>query len=173
MLNNERKAVEEVYRDLVVIGDEIVAKVSKTIDKIVNDFKHNFETMSNSELSNIMLQLGIEAFYFGQRKDHALLKQACAEAIYKEGLAKSYNITTGTVANRQNQAQLDTNEKLLVKLLYDMTANLMKTKLDETHRLINVISSVIINRNAEAKLNAPSMSTNTDTTQKDISSDTF
>ena len=154
MLNNERKAVEEVYRDLVVIGNELVSKNTADIDTLIDKFKANYEFMTNEELRTVAIQLQIEAYYFGQKKDRAILKQACADALYKEKIAKEYTAATGTAANKQNIATIAASDSIAVKMLYEMVANMMKTKLDEIHRLGGVINNVIISRNAEAKLQA-------------------
>lgn len=150
---DEQKKVKEAYKDVVPIADDIVKKVAKPLDDIMDKLKHGFETFSTRQLNDFMLQLSIEAYFFGSKKDHALLQQACADALYKEGYAKSYAAAQGTQANRQNQAAMDSFDKQTVKMLYDCTANLMKTRLDEAHRMINVLNSAIISRNAEAKLN--------------------
>ena len=150
---NEQKKTDEVYKELVSIADDIVQKASRPIDEIMSKLKNGFEEMSNRQLNDFMLQLSIEAYYFGTKKDHAQLKQACADALYKESFAKAYATAQGTQLNRQNQATIDGVEKQTVKMLYECTSNLMRTKLDETHRMINVLNSAIISRNAEAKLN--------------------
>lgn len=171
-----RKEVDETYKNIVAIADDLVAKSARSIDDLVKEIKRNLVNLTNQEISNYMLQLSIEAYYFGQKKEHATLKQEIAEAAVKEGLAKSYNTTEGTVAFRQNQAMLDISEKQAVKLLYDVTAGLMKTKLDEIHRLINVLNGALINRNAEAKLNNSNVVSSIDNTpqaQRNISSDVF
>lgn len=154
MFNDERKSVEEMYRDLVVIGNELVSKNTAEVDKIIDKFKSNYEFMTNEELRAIAMQLQIEAYYFGQKKDRAVLKQACADALCKEKMAKSYATATGTAANKQNIATIEASDSAAVKMLYEMVANMMKTKLDEIHRLGGVINNVIISRNAEAKLQA-------------------
>lgn len=150
---NEKQKTDDVYKEVVQIADDIVKKASEPIDKIINKLKNGFEDMSNRQLNDFMLQLSIEAYYFGIKKDHALLKQVCADALYKESFAKSFSISQGTQANRQNQAAMDTTDKQTVKMLYECTSNQMKTKLDETHRMINALNSAVISRNAEAKLN--------------------
>ena len=150
---NERKMTDELYKYIVQMADDIVNKASKPIDDIIIKLKRGFEDLSTKQLNDFMIQLSIEAYYFGSKKDHAILKQVCADTIYKESLAKSFAISTGTQANRQNQALIDNIDKQAVKLLYDCAANNMKTKLDETHRMINTLNSAIISRNAEAKLN--------------------
>lgn len=150
---DEQKKVKEAYRDLVPVADDIVSKISKPLDDIMSKLKNGVDSFSTRQLNDFMLQLSIESYYFGSRKDHALLQQACADALYKEGLAKSYSTAQGTQLNRQNQATMDSFEKQIVKMLYDCTANMMKTKLDEAHRTINVLNSAIISRNAEAKMN--------------------
>lgn len=152
MFNDERRSVEDVYRDLVGIGNDLVSKNTVDIDRLIEKFKSGYESMTNEELRSFSMQLQIEAYYFGQKKDRAVLKQACADALYKEKLATAYTTATGTAANKQNTATVEANDSLAVKLLYEMVANMMKTKLDEVHRLGNVISNVIISRNAEAKL---------------------
>lgn len=153
---DEKQATDEMYKDLVEIADNIVNSASKSIDDIMRKLQHGLDALSNKDLNDYMLQLSIEAYYFGTKKDHALLKQACADALYKEGFAKSFSSATGTQGSKQNQALMDEVDKQTVKILYDATSNLMKTKLDETHRMVNVLNSALISRNAEAKLNAVS-----------------
>ena len=150
---NAQKIADNVYKEIVQIADDIVNKASRPIDEIMHKLKHGFEDLTTRQLNDFMLQLSIEAYYFGSKKDHAQLKQVCADALYKEGFAKSYSTAQGTQLNRQNQATMDSTDRQAVKMLYECTSNLMKTKLDETHRMINVLNSAIISRNAEAKLN--------------------
>lgn len=163
-----KSQVDEIYKSLIPLVDEVIKKHSRPLDEIVYKIKHDIENLSNKEISSLMIQLGVETYYFGQKKDYASLKQACAEAILKENFAKAYISNTGTAVQRQNQSLLDTINNTAIKLLYDVTSNLMKTKLDEAHRLINILNGVLINRNAEAKLKPSNYDNNDNSTQNEF-----
>lgn len=146
------KEADELYQSIVPIADDLVSKSSKEIDRIMDKIKPNIESMTNRDIVTYMLQLQTETYYFSARRDHAALKQACADVLLKEGFAKEYTTIEGTQAARQQQATINTNEQQVVKLLYDAASKLMNTKLDEAHRMINVLNSALIAKNAEAKL---------------------
>ena len=99
-----------------------------------------------------MLELQIEVYTFAPVKDLATFRQDLAKTLSNEAQANAYNETLGTQEYRRNQAILNTVDKQAVKLLYDAIANQMKTKIDEAHRMINVLQNILISRSADAKL---------------------
>lgn len=151
-IETAKKDVSEMYKSLQPTIKAIVDKHSKEIDNIILKIKKNFDTLTNKEIHDFMLQLGIETYYFSQIKDMSILKQECATALLKESQANSFNGTEGTQAIRSNQAIIDSLDKQVVSLMQNAIANLMKTKLDEAHRMINILSGVLISKNAENKL---------------------
>ena len=151
-IDNAKKDVSEMYKSLQPAIKSIVDKHSKEIDSIIAKIKKNLDTLTNKELQDYMLQLSIETYYFSQIKDMSILKQECAMALLKESQANSFNSTEGTQAYRSNQAIIDSLDKQVVSLMQNAIANLMKTKLDEAHRVVNILSNVLISKNAENKL---------------------
>lgn len=150
--DNARKEVKDLYSQLAPIVDEVVAKNSKEIDSIIKNIKSNLTNLTNKELHEYMLQLQIEAYEFARTKDMSILQQECALTLLKEKQANIYNGTAGTQSARSNQAIIDSVDKQAVSMLYNAVSNRMKSKLDETHRMINILSNVLISKNAEAKL---------------------
>ena len=150
--DNANKEVKVLYDQLSPIVDDIVDKNSKEIDKIIKSIKSNLANLTNKEIHAYMLQLQIEAYEFARVKDMSILKQECATALLKEKQANVYSCTVGTQATKSNQAISETIDKQTVNILYNAVSNRLKTKLDETHRMINILSNVLISRNAEAKL---------------------
>lgn len=146
--------VDGIYVDLARLADEMVKKHASTLDTIVKKIRTDIESLSTKELMDYILELGIETYFFAQKKDFMTLKQSCADTLYKENYARALLASTGTVANKQHQATIDTMDNSAVKLLYEAVANLMKTRLDEAHRIANLLSNVLISKNAEAKLRA-------------------
>ena len=152
-VNIERanKDLTEMYNQLKPIVDSVVQKQSKEIDNIIERIKKSSE-LNNKEIQGLILQLSIETYYFSHIKDMSVLKQECATALMKEGQANSFNSTVGTQTVRQNQSIIDSLDKQAVNMLYNAVANNMKSKLDEAHRMINVLTNLLISKNAEAKL---------------------
>ena len=150
-IEDANKDVAALFKDLSPMVLEIVNKYSSELDKIFNKLT-NASVLTNSELREYMLALSAESYLFGMSKDASLLKQECAATLAKESQAMAYNGTSGTQTVRSNQALIDTADKQVVSLIYNAVANMMKTKLDECHRMINTLNSILISRNAEAKL---------------------
>jgi hypothetical protein len=151
-IDNAHKEVNDTYKQLIPMVDEVVSKNSKEIDAIFNKIKSNLTNLTNKELQDYMLQLTVEAYYLTNIKDSSTLKQECALTLLKSGQAEIYNGTVGTQSARSNQAIIDTLDKQVVNVLYNAITNRFKSKLDEIHRMINVLSNVLISKNAEAKL---------------------
>lgn len=151
-IKEAKKQVSETYDMLKPIVKETVAKNTKEIDNIIDKIKKNLTTLTNKELQDYMLQLSIEAYYFAERKDMSVLMQECAIALSKGAQADIFNSTTGTQAYRNNMAIVDSMDKQTVAMIQSAIANCMKSKLDEAHRIVNVLSNVLISKNAENKL---------------------
>lgn len=151
-ITSANRKLTEMYKEIQPIVESVVNKQSKEIDSIINKIKKDLTTMTNKELQNYMLQLSIETYYFSHIKDMSVLKQECALALAKEAQANIFNGTVGTQAVRNNQSIIDTLDKQTVNMLYAAVANNLRSKLDEAHRIVNVLSNVLISKNAEAKL---------------------
>lgn len=147
-----RREVQDTYKSLKPIVKEVVDKHSKEIDAIIAKIKKNLTVLTNKELQDYMLQLSIEAYYFAELKDMSILMQECAIAVSKGAQADIFNSTAGTQAVRSNQATIASLDKQVVAILQSAVANCMKTKLDETHRVVNILSNILISKNAENKL---------------------
>lgn len=151
-IDKANKETIEFYKNLKPIVDEVVSKNARPIDELVKKIKKNLTTLTNKEIQDYMLQLSIETYYFATIKDSSILRQECSIALLKEGQANTYNGSEGTQSYRNNQAIIQNVDKQAVNILYNAVVNCMKSKLDESHRIVNVLSSVLISKNAEAKL---------------------
>jgi hypothetical protein len=151
-IDNANSQLVDMYTQLRPIVEDVVNKNAKPIDDIIKKIKKNLTTLTNKELQDYMLQLSIETYYFSHIKDMSILKQECAMALLKEGQANSFNSSDGTQSYRNNQATIENVDKQAVNILYNAVANSMKSKLDEAHRIVNVLSGTLISKNAEAKL---------------------
>ena len=141
-----------LYEQIRPIVNDVVSKNAKPIDDLIDKINKNLTNLSNKDLQDYMLQLSIETYYFSKIRDMSTLKQECALALLKEGQANSFNESDGTQSYRTNQATIKNLDKQAVSMLYNAVANNLRGKLDEAHRVLNVLSNVLISKNAEAKL---------------------
>ena len=152
-IENTNNAVNEIYFQLSDAIKETVNEIIKPVDDIVKELSKGINLFSNNELWDFQLRLGIESYNLANIKEQSSLKEACAGALYKEGLAKAYSEASGGAAETKKQASILVSiEKQAVSMLYTSVASLLKTKLDEAHRLVNIIQNIQISRAAEAKL---------------------
>ena len=145
--------VNEIYFQLSDAAKETIGEIVKPIDDIVKELSKGINLFSNIELWDFQLRLGIESYKLANIKEQSSLKEACAEALYKEGLAKSYAEATGAAETKKQASILASIEKQAVSMLYSSISGILKAKLDEAHRLVNIIQNIQISRAAEAKLN--------------------
>ena len=145
--------VNEIYFQLSDAAKETIGEIVKPIDDIVKELSKGINLFSNTELWDFQLRLGIESYKLANIKEQSSLKEACAEALYKEGLAKAYAEATGAAETKKQASILASIEKQAVSMLYSSISGILKAKLDEAHRLVNIIQNIQISRAAEAKLN--------------------
>ena len=145
-------AVEITYHELNQLATEITKEFLDPVEALVNKIRSDINNLTNDQIRNYMIQLALTSFSLGEIKEKSSLKAECAEALKKEALAKHYAEAEGTSAAKDNIAVLNSTSEIVSEALFSLVANLFKTKLDSIHRLIDVMKSVLMTRNQEAKL---------------------
>lgn len=154
MAENLQEALDKVnltYSELEAMADDIVRRYSTTTDDIIKSME-SIESMSNDDIRLKMTKLALSTYSLSEAKEHASLKSECADTIEKESRAKEFNGAEGTVAVKENISFLNSSNEVIVNVLYESVANLLKVKCDEAHRVVDVLKNILISRNAEAKL---------------------
>ena len=150
------KALENVdatYDELVEIVNQIVDPYIEDVNMLIDSVSRNVNDLGNDYLRDTLIKLSIRAFSFCEVKEKSVLKAQCAETLRKEKFALKFNETDGTSAFRENTALINSTEEVLVEAIYELASSLFKTKLDEIHRVVDTIKTIIMSRNAEEKLN--------------------
>lgn len=147
------KNVELTNDNLVPIAKQLASKYTQSVDEIINYVIDHVNELSNDKLRCLVTELSFNAYSLGEAKEYSLLKSEIAESLSKETLATEFNLSQGTVEARRNQATLNASNDKLTELLYATVASLLKTKLDEIHRIVDTLKTVITSRNTELKIN--------------------
>jgi len=153
-LEKAKREVDETYNLLLEAVRDVTAQYTAELDGIVKELSKGINLFSNTELWDFQVRLSIAAYVLGNAKEQSSLKEACAEALYKENLARAFNTSVGTQEAKKQASILDSTDKQAISMLYASVASLLKTKCDEAHRLVNVLQGIQISRAAEAKISA-------------------
>lgn len=151
-LDTAINAVEMTYDEVIGLANDIVTEVTADVDEVINFATNNIENLNNDMIRDILLKLALKSYSFAPIKDKAAFKAQLAETLRKEAYSKAFSTLEGTVAVKENNANLMISEQIIVEQIYELAADLLKTKVDETHRVIATITSVLTTRLSEAKL---------------------
>ena len=151
-LNEALTNVEMTYKDVVEVSNEILDEIMTPINKLIDEITENASSMPVENLRDYMLRLQLRAYELSETKEKSAFKAECAEALRKEKYARSFNEASGTSGAKDNTATIESSEEIIVEALYNLVASLLKTKLDEIHRLTDVLKSILVSRMQEAKL---------------------
>lgn len=149
------KALENIdttYNDLMEIANEIFEETTKEIDEIMTEAYNDIEKLSNDAVRDLMLKLSLKSYTFSEIKEKASFKATLGEVMRKEIYASNFNQSEGTVAVRENTAIIESGAEILAEEIYTLVADMLKTKLDEIHRVVNTLQTILMTRMQEAKL---------------------
>ena len=151
-LQEALKNTDTAYQELVEIANDIVGKCVKDISPIIINISKNVHNFTNEQIRESMIALGLQAYSLAEIKEKASLKAEISEILRKEAYATEFNGADGTVAVRENLAQLNISDEILSETVNEVVADILKVKLDEVHRIIDVLKTVLMSRISEAKL---------------------
>ena len=151
-LNEALANVEGTYAEVVEIANDMLSDIFDPINSLVSEIREAGAGISAEALRDYMVRLQLRSYEISDIKEKSALKAECAEALRKEKYARTFNAAEGTAGVRDNTAFLASSEEIIVEALYNLVASLLKTKLDEVHRLIDTLKSILMSKMQEAKL---------------------
>ena len=151
-VNTALDNVDAAYSDLIEIANSIIEDVCGDIDRMTQSAYNNIENLTNETIRDMLLRLSLRSYSFSEIKEKSAFKAALAETLRKEAYSRNFNSTEGSVAVRDNTAVVNTSSEIIAEEIYTLTASLFKTKLDELHRVVDTLKTVLMSRMQEAKL---------------------
>ena len=146
-LNN----VETTYGELVDIANGMLNPMFEPINMIIASVNATVNAMSIDQIRDYILQIQLKAFEISEIKEKAALKAELAETLQKERFAVSFNSFEGSAAAKDKLALVETSSEIVSEALYNLVANLLKTKVDQLHRLVDALKSILMSRMQETK----------------------
>lgn len=150
-LEEALNAVEMTYADLVEIANDMSRPAFAQADKLVADVNDRINALSVDQIRDSMLRLQLEAYRLSEIKDKAQLKADLADALEKEKYAVTFNSLEGAATVKDKLTQAEIADETISEVLYGIVAALFKTKVDQLHRLISVLTSILMSKMQETK----------------------
>lgn len=151
-LNQALSNVELTYAQLKEIADDMLTEIVSPINNLIKVIGDDVNSLSIDQLKDYMWKLQFKAYTLSEVKERSLMKAEIAEALQKEKFADKFNSADGSAAVKNNIALIETSEEIVIQVLYEMISNLLKTKVDQIHRLVDCCKSILVTRMQEAKL---------------------
>ena len=143
--------VEMTYQELVQIANEMLAKIFDPVNLLVEEVSDKANNLTIDQIRDYLLKLQLKAFEISEIKEKSAFKADLAEALQKEAFAISFSSLEGTATVKEKLALMATSEQTVTETLYTLAANLLKAKVDQLHRLVAVLTSILMSRMSEAK----------------------
>ena len=151
-VNEALDRVDMAYDDLIVVANDILESLTGDLDDMMKSAYEDVERLTNDAIRQLMLKLSLRSYSFSEIKEKSIFKATLSETLRKEAYARNFNASEGTVAVRENTAILYTSDEIIAEEISTLVSSLFKTKLDEIHRVVASLQSVLMSRMQEAKL---------------------
>lgn len=146
------KNVNISYDNLIEVANNIFEETTSEIDELINNAYTMSESMTNDSIRDLMMKLALKSYSLSEIKEKSSFKAELAKTLKAEAYAQEFNEAQGTVNVRDNSAVLATGGEILASHIHNLVSNMLKTKLDEVHRVVNTLQSILMSRMQEAKL---------------------
>ena len=150
-LNDALANVECTYSNLIEIANTMLNPIISPANEIINSLSKSIHNISIEQLRDYILQIQLKSFELSEIKEKSTLKADIAAALQKEQFAIQFNSVEGAAAVKDKIATVNTSDETVVTAVYNLAANLLKTKLDELHRMVDSLKSILMSRMQEAK----------------------
>lgn len=144
--------VESNYADIVEIANDMLHDLMSPVNNLINSIGTNINSYSIDQLKEYLWTLQHHAYKLSEVKEKSVLKADLAEALRKEQYANKFNEAQGSAAVKDNIALIESSSQIVVEALYNLIASSLKTKVDQIHRLVDALKSILMTRMQEAKL---------------------
>ena len=155
MVNEKLKAaldrLETDYGEISSIADSLVKPITERADRAIEYLNDHVHDLTIDQLREKLLELQLAAEGLSATREKTAVKADLATALKKEKSAVEFLSADGSVAAKQSAADLASQPEAAAELLSELVSGLIKTKVDQLQRLVQVLQSVLMSRMQETK----------------------
>lgn len=156
----DREMLEKIEANSTEIDktiNDIIERYSGELDEYVNFIRsilrNDEQPPTDAELDDFALNLSTLIYYTSVGAEQMGIRDDLSSSAYRE----AYNIArnaqkSGTVADKNAQAELDAMTEKVVSIIYNKSYKILKAKVDSSQELLSSVKKIISRRMNEAEL---------------------
>lgn len=155
-VNNIRLHVEDNAKIIDSIVADIIKPYCKDLDAYVtfikDCLKDGEKPPTTSELEDFCLNLSSLIYFAGGMCEQLGIKDDISKAVWRETYNNARDDQKGTVADKNAQAELQSQQELLTNICFSRAYKTMKAKVDSAQELLSSAKKVLSHRMQEEQL---------------------
>lgn len=156
----DREMLEKIEANSTEIDktiNDIIERYSGELDEYVNFIRsilrNDEQPPTDAELDDFALNLSTLIYYTSVGAEQMGIRDDLSSSAYKEAYNISRNAQkSGTVADKNAQAELDAMTEKVVSIIYNKSYKILKAKVDSSQELLSSVKKIISRRMNEAEL---------------------
>lgn len=156
-LVTQTELLEDNAKTITHVVHDIVTKYTNELDEYVSKVKEGLldteHPLTNTELSNVCMRLSTYIYFASEMSECLGIKDDISRALYKEAYNRNRNLLEkGTVADKNTQAELNSQQEYLVNIVYSRSFKIVKAKVDAAQELLSSAKKILTLRMSEMSL---------------------
>ena len=148
--------VEDNSKQVDTIVSGIVTPYCKDLDRYVSFIaeclKDGQTPPTTQELEDFCMNLSTYIYFAGGMCENLGIRDDIAKAVYKEVYNSSRNAVSGTVQDKNTQAELHSQEEQIISICYTRAYKIMKSKIESAQELLQSCKKVLSHRMQEEEM---------------------
>ena len=156
-LSNCKSKVEEDSAQLQAIVNDIVRPYIEDLDRYIefvrNILKDGENPPTAQELDDFCMNISVFIYYASGMQEQLGIKDDISKALYREMYnTVRDNQTSGTVADKDSIAELQSQTEYLTSVLYKRAYSIVKAKVAAAQEILSSVKKVISRRMQETEI---------------------
>lgn len=149
--------VEQNSAELDKIIKEIIEIYSGELDEymtfVIGIVRNDEQPPTDAELDDFALRLSSLIYFTSVGAEQMGIRDDLSHSIYKEAYNAARALQkTGTVADKNTQAEIDATAERIVHIVYSKAYKILKAKVDSAQEVLSTVKKIISRRMSEYEL---------------------
>jgi len=154
--NSKYERIEKYSESLNTAVDKIISEYCEDLDQIMDNLSYLLrepqKNITDDCLQNYILVLANTLYFTGSAQENVGIKEDLCKSIRQEAYANARLGLTGTVADRNAQAEILIQEETTVLSAYSRAYKKIKFKVDAGYEMLNSLKKIMNKRISELEL---------------------
>lgn len=154
-LRTLRHEVQENSEKVERIVTNILNEYARDLDNEIDKIRHildNSDEMTDNEIENITMRLPVFMYYSVNGLENLGIESDMAKAVKLEVYNNKYLESTGTIADKTHDAELQTMNEQIIETAFIRAYKKLKAKIDKAEHVFSGAKKVLSKRIQDAEL---------------------